>query len=143
MMKQTTHMILAAVLAAAVGPLAAADGGTGAGVPATAGTNLTSLVFRDAPIAELFEMISRRERINITLGKGVTGNVAISLYDVSARQAIQAIAEAGGYQVLERERGYMIVNPAQSAQGAQGAMAARATAGSRSRRSRCSTRNRR
>ncbi|VXC28209.1 conserved exported hypothetical protein [Massilia sp. 9I] len=126
MMKQTTHIILAAMLAAAVGPLSAADGagGAGAGAPATAGTNLTSLVFRDAPIAELFEMISRRERINITLGKGVTGNVAISLYDVSARQAIQAIAEAGGYQVLERERGYMIVNPAQAAQGAQGTMAA-------------------
>ncbi|MCC2972871.1 type II secretion system protein GspD [Massilia sp. IC2-476] len=123
MMKQT---ILSTVLAAMLaGQVAAADGGAGgAGVPASAGTNLTSLVFRDAPIAELFEMISRRERINITLGKGVTGNVAISLYDVSARQAIQAIAEAGGYQVLERERGYMIVNPAQAAQGAQGAPAA-------------------
>lgn len=119
-MKNMKRMILAAVLATAL-PLAAADNGA-AGVPATAGTNLTSLVFRDAPIAELFEMISRRERINITLGKGVTGNVAISLYDVSARQAIYAIAEAGGYQVLERERGYLIVNPAQAAQGGGAAL---------------------
>lgn len=82
---------------------------------ASPGSNLTSLVFRDAPIAELFEMISRRERINILLGKGVTGNVAISLYDVTPRQAIQAIADAGGYQVLERDRGFMIVSPAQAA----------------------------
>ena len=36
----------------------------------------TSFMFRDTPIAELFEMIARRERINIVLGKGVTGNVA-------------------------------------------------------------------
>ncbi len=78
---------------------------------ASAGT-LSSLVFRDTPIAELFEMISRSERINIMLGKGVTGNVAVSLYDVTPRQAIHAIAEAGGYQVISRGTGYVIVNPA-------------------------------
>ena len=75
----------------------------------------TSFVFRDTPIAELFEMISRHERVNIMLGKGVTGNVAVSLYDMTPRQAIFAIAEAGGYQVLTRENGYMIVNPADGA----------------------------
>jgi type II secretory pathway component GspD/PulD (secretin) len=75
----------------------------------------TSFVFRDTPIAELFEMISRHERVNIMLGKGVTGNVAVSLYDMTPRQAIYAIAEAGGYQVLTRGNGYMIVDPAQAA----------------------------
>jgi type II secretory pathway component GspD/PulD (secretin) len=75
----------------------------------------TSFVFRDTPIAELFEMISRHERVNIMLGKGVTGNVAVSLYDMTPRQAIYAIAEAGGYQVLTRDNGYVIVNPAQPA----------------------------
>ena len=75
----------------------------------------TSFVFRDTPIAELFEMISRHERVNIMLGKGVTGNVAVSLYDMTPRQAIHAIAEAGGYQVLTRENGYVIVDPAQAA----------------------------
>jgi type II secretory pathway component GspD/PulD (secretin) len=74
-----------------------------------------SFVFRDTPVAELFEMISRQERINIVLGKGVGGNVAVSLYDMTPRQAIYAIAEAGGYQVLVRGNGYMIVNPAQAA----------------------------
>jgi type II secretory pathway component GspD/PulD (secretin) len=81
-----------------------------------AGAGVSSFVFHDTPIAELFEMISRRERINIMLGKGVAGNVAISLYDMTPRQAIQAIAEAGGYQVLVRGNGYLIVNPAQAAQ---------------------------
>jgi type II secretory pathway component GspD/PulD (secretin) len=75
----------------------------------------SSFVFRDTPIAELFEMISRHERINIVLGKGVGGNVAVSLYDMTPRQAIYAIAEAGGYQVVARDNGYMIVNPSQSA----------------------------
>jgi type II secretory pathway component GspD/PulD (secretin) len=74
-----------------------------------------SFVFRDTPIAELFEMISRHERINIVLGKGVGGNVAVSLYDMTPRQAIYAIAEAGGFQVIPRDNGYMIVNPAQAA----------------------------
>jgi type II secretory pathway component GspD/PulD (secretin) len=74
-------------------------------------------LFRDTPIAELFEMISRRARVNIVLGKGVTGNVAVSLYDTGAREAIHAIAEAGGFKVVERDNGYLIVNPQQAAQG--------------------------
>jgi type II secretory pathway component GspD/PulD (secretin) len=83
-------------------------------VPPASGSP-TSFVFRDTPIAELFEMISRHERVNIMLGKGVTGNVAVSLYDMTPRQAIYAIAEAGGYQVIARDNGYVIVNPAQAA----------------------------
>lgn len=110
-----TTLALAAVLALAAGGTAARVAAGQAGTAAPNST-LTSLVFRDAPIAELFEMISRRERINIMLGKGVSGNVAISLYDVTPRQAIYAIAEAGGYQVVERDGGYIIVSPAQAAQ---------------------------
>ena len=83
--------------------------------PSPGGAGASSFVFRDTPIAELFEMISRHERLNIVLGKGVGGNVAVSLYDMTPRQAIYAIAEAGGYQVIVRDNGYMIVNPAQAA----------------------------
>ncbi|MDQ2822877.1 MAG: hypothetical protein M3Y65_21280 [Pseudomonadota bacterium] len=83
--------------------------------PAARAASMTSFMFRDTPIAELFEMIARRERINIVLGKGVTGNVAVSLYDMSPREAIYAIAEAGGFQVLTRANGYVIVSPAQAA----------------------------
>jgi len=83
--------------------------------PVETATSMTSFMFRDTPIAELFEMIARRERINIVLGKGVSGNVAVSLYDMSPRDAIYAIAEAGGFQVLTRGSGYVIVSPAQAA----------------------------
>jgi type II secretory pathway component GspD/PulD (secretin) len=88
---------------------------TPAAAPPVETAGQTSFMFRDTPIAELFEMIARRERINITLGKGVTGNVAVSLYDMTPREAIYAIAEAGGFQVLARANGYLIVSPAQAA----------------------------
>jgi len=83
--------------------------------PVETAPKATSFMFRDTPIAELFEMIARRERINIVLGKGVTGNVAVSLYDMTPREAIYAIAEAGGFQVIARGNGYVIVSPAQAA----------------------------
>jgi type II secretory pathway component GspD/PulD (secretin) len=124
-MKKTImkRLILAAAMACTFGGAhAAASGQAPLSPPATPGANgapsaagASSFVFRDTPIAELFEMISRHERINIVLGKGVGGNVAVSLYDMTPRQAIYAIAEAGGYQVIPREKGYMIVSPAQSA----------------------------
>jgi type II secretory pathway component GspD/PulD (secretin) len=116
--KQT---IVTALLAACCGAVAAA---TQANVPAAPADNgLSTFIFRDTPIAELFEMIARHERINIMLGKGVTGNVAVSLYDMTPRQAIYAIAEAGGYKVLERDNGYLIVNPAQAQDSASSAPA--------------------
>lgn len=108
-------VLLAGLLAAAGGLHAARPDEPAAAPPSPAQAGKTSFVFRDTPIAELFEMISRRERINIMLGKGVTGNVAVSLYDMTPRQAIHAIAEAGGYQVIPRDKGYVIVNPAQGA----------------------------
>jgi len=124
-MKHITHLGMGALLCAAFAAHAAPQRAPAAAQPATAVSSTvtpaagtaTSFVFRDTPIAELFEMISRHERVNIMLGKGVTGNVAVSLYDMTPRQAIFAIAEAGGYQVLVRENGYMIVNPADGAAG--------------------------
>jgi type II secretory pathway component GspD/PulD (secretin) len=122
-MKKTfmKQAFLAAAIACAFHAAAAAPAQAPLSAPSTpvaqvvTSTGATSFVFRDTPIAELFEMISRHERINIVLGKGVGGNVAVSLYDMTPRQAIYAIAEAGGYQVIARDNGYMIVNPAQSA----------------------------
>jgi type II secretory pathway component GspD/PulD (secretin) len=46
--------------------------------------------------------------VNIALTPGVNGKVTINLYDVTLRQAIHAIAEAAGYSVEERARGYLI-----------------------------------
>lgn len=77
--------------------------------------NTMSFVFRDAPVAELFEMLSRKERVNIMLSPGVTGKVTVNLYDISLRQAIYAIAEAAGYSVDERAGGYVILDKKEGA----------------------------
>ena len=103
----------AAKPAAAARSAAPADAGALAPLstsPSAAGEPM-SFVFRDVPISELFEMLARKERINIVLGRGVTGNVAVNLYNMSTRQAIMAIAEAGGYTVTARENGYYISDP--------------------------------
>jgi type II secretory pathway component GspD/PulD (secretin) len=75
---------------------------------ATPATGLMSYTFHDTPISQLFNMISRTAHVNIVLARGVSGNVSISLYDLTVRQAIDAIAEAGGYSVTERPGGFLI-----------------------------------
>jgi len=89
--------------AAAAPPAAAA-------IPAAAPA-LMSYTFRDTPISELFNMIARTAHVNIVLTRGVSGNVSISLYDLTVREAIEAIAEAGGYAVTERPGSFLISDP--------------------------------
>ncbi|WP_170976745.1 type II secretion system protein GspD [Massilia sp. HP4] len=74
-----------------------------AAIPAT-----MSYTFRDTPVSELFNMIARSARVNIMLGRGVGGNVSINLYDLTVREAIEAIAQAGGFSVSERAGGFLI-----------------------------------
>jgi type II secretory pathway component GspD/PulD (secretin) len=69
-----------------------------------------TLVVRDASIAEVCEMLSRHERVNIMLGEGVEGDVSISLYDESFDRVVRAVAEAGGYVAARRGRGYAILD---------------------------------
>lgn len=72
---------------------------------------IMSYTFRDTPISELFNMIARSARVNIMLGRGVSGKVSINLYDLTAREAIDAVAQAGGFVVSERAGGFLIEEP--------------------------------
>lgn len=65
--------------------------------------------FRDASIQEVFDVLSRKDRLNIVLGRGVTGNVSVNLYDVTVHDAIHRIAQAGGYAVEYRDGSYTIL----------------------------------
>ena len=106
MMAQTIHFfrrLLCAALLLACAPLAAEP---------TA--RLVTLSFRDAPIQEVFEMLSRNEHVNILLGKGVTGSISVNLYDVGVHQAVQAIADAAGYVAERRGDGYVVMERAQA-----------------------------
>ncbi len=68
-----------------------------------------SLNLRDVDIAEVMEMLSRKEKVNILLSEGVEGEVSVSLYGVTLNHAIYAIAEAAGFAVERRSGTYFIV----------------------------------
>lgn len=71
--------------------------------------SLISMSLNDVDIAEAFEMISRRERINIILDRDVSGTISINLYDLNTEEAIHAIADSAGYAVREKYGGYIIL----------------------------------
>ncbi len=73
-------------------------------------SKLISLSVKEADIAELYEMLSRQNRINILLGKGISGEVSINLYNISVKDAIYAIATAAGLAVEKIKNGYLISN---------------------------------
>lgn len=72
-------------------------------------TRRVNMVFRDVSVSEAFEIIAKKERINIVLGKEVSGNISLSLYEVSLEEAIEAIAEAAGFGVEKRPMGYVVL----------------------------------
>lgn len=75
---------------------------------ATQGT--VSMRFHEVSLQEVFDLLSRIDRVNIVLGKGVAGNVSINLYDVRVPQAIRAVAQAAGYEVEQRNGDYFVLD---------------------------------
>lgn len=71
--------------------------------------NDITVTFKDVPIADAFTMLSKKERVNIILGKGVTGTINANLYNVSLKEAIHDLAETAGYTVVEQQHGYAIL----------------------------------
>ena len=71
---------------------------------------LMSLSMRDVELAEVMDMLSRRNRVNILLAEEVEGTVSFSLYDVKLDEAIRAIANAAGYAVEVRNGNYFVLD---------------------------------
>jgi type II secretory pathway component GspD/PulD (secretin) len=69
-----------------------------------------TVTFKDVPIAEAFAMLSKKERVNIILGKGVTGTISASLYNVTLEEAVLSLAESAGYRVAKQYQGYAILS---------------------------------
>ncbi|MBT8143245.1 MAG: hypothetical protein KJO55_01005, partial [Gammaproteobacteria bacterium] len=69
-----------------------------------------SISMRDTPIAEVMDMLSRQQRVNILLADDVDANVSFSLYDVTLDDAVEAIANAAGYAVEKRGHHYFVVD---------------------------------
>jgi len=64
-------------------------------VNAQTNESLISMTMRDTELAEVMEMLSRAERVNILLSGDVGGEVSFSLYDVPLSEAIPSSAETG------------------------------------------------
>ena len=54
-----------------------------------------SMSVQHADIAELFETLSRQGQTNILLGAGLTGEVSVSLYDVTVDEASRTVERRG------------------------------------------------
>lgn len=72
-----------------------------------------SMTMKDADLADVVEMISREQRINVFVSTDNTELVSFSLYDMTIPDAIRAIAKAAGlavefydgnYYILERDQ---------------------------------------
>ena len=91
------------------GPSIAPNRIIAAGRAADAGDELITVTFKDAPIGEAFAMLSKKERVNIILGKGISGTINACLYGVTLDEAVHALADTSGYRVKKRHRGYAIL----------------------------------
>jgi type II secretory pathway component GspD/PulD (secretin) len=99
--------VMMACIPLAVQPLFGAEQAPAA--RAAVGEERVNLNFRATPIEEVFDMLSRKDRINIILSKGVTGTVSVNLYNVTVREAIFSIAQAAGYWVEVRNGDYIVL----------------------------------
>lgn len=69
-----------------------------------------SISVRDTSIQEVLELLSKKDQVNILIGKNVTGKVSVNLYQVTLEEAIKAIAIAAGYAVEHSNDTYMILD---------------------------------
>jgi len=76
--------------------------------PGRSNNGLISLTLNDVNIAEVYEMLSKENNVNILLAKGVEGFISLNLYNVTVNDAIYSIAEAAGYAVERMKNNYLI-----------------------------------
>ena len=68
-----------------------------------------SMTMKDAELADVMDMISREQRVNIFVSTDTDEEVSFSLYDMTLPDAIRAIANAAGLAVEHYEGNYFIV----------------------------------
>ncbi len=100
--------LTALVLQLMLGSVGSSAEKTAARVPSAEHGKIT-LNLRAVDIAEVMEMLSRKQRINILLADGVEGTVSLNLYDVEVNEAIRSIAAAAGYAVEYRNGTHFVV----------------------------------
>ena len=82
--------------------------------PQARSEELVTLTMRDAALAEVMEMLSRTNRVNILLANGVSGQVSFNLFEVSVDEAVRSIASVAGFVVERQNKTYFILPAAQA-----------------------------
>ena len=93
-----------------VAPLILLVGLTTVAAKAQINEPVISMAMRETSLAEVMQMLSRAERVNILLSDDVEGEVSFSIYDVPLSEAIRSIADAAGYAVEYRNGMYFVVD---------------------------------
>ncbi len=71
---------------------------------------IRSLVFQNAEVRSVFSMLADRGKTNIVVNPAVTGQISISITDVTWRQALDIITKTYGLAAIE-EVGYIRILP--------------------------------
>ena len=69
-----------------------------------------SMTMKDADLADVMDMISREQRVNVFVSTDNTDTVSFSLYDMGLPNAINAIANAAGLAVEHYDGNYYIID---------------------------------
>jgi len=67
-----------------------------------------TLSLRKVEVAEVFEMLSKKHRLNIMVDKAVEGVISVNLYEVTLEEAINTIAASAGCEVRHDGTGIAI-----------------------------------
>ncbi len=73
-------------------------------------TQHISMTMKDADLADVMDMISREQRVNIFVSTDSNEEVSFSLYDMTLPDAIRAIANAAGLAVEHYDGNYFIID---------------------------------
>jgi type II secretory pathway component GspD/PulD (secretin) len=87
-----------------------------------ADTGKVTLSLKNVKIAEVMDMLSRQERVNILVTDGVDATLSVNLYDMEVGQAIRAIANAAGYAVEHHDGSYFVVERDEAGKYASGGL---------------------
>ncbi|MBU1107131.1 MAG: hypothetical protein KKB51_10720 [Candidatus Riflebacteria bacterium] len=75
-------------------------------------TDKISMDFKDADIREIFRIITKQAGFGVVIEKSVRGNMTLSLKDVSAKDAMDLVAESSGFAWIKRGNSILLTDEA-------------------------------
>ena len=78
--------------------------------PAMSAEHRISMTMKDAELADVMDMLSKEQRVNVFVSTDTTETVSFSIYDMTLPEAIHAIAAAAGLAVEHYNGSYYLVD---------------------------------